>query len=83
MATGRTSSSTPSELRGACITSSKSDSFLIRLEHATRKLVDNAQFMNALLAKLDRLESQSVDGTQQQQQQDEALSCASILDSSV
>ena len=51
------------------------------------KSVDIAQFMNALLAKLDRLESQSVDGTQQQQQQqqqqqDEALPCASILDSS-
>ena len=55
------------------------DSFLTRLEQAKklwfpRKSVDNAQFMNALLAKLDRLESQSVDGTeQQQQQQDEAL----------
>ena len=45
------------------------------------KSVDNAQFMNALLAKLDRLESQSIDGTEQQQQ-DEALPCASILDSS-
>ena len=36
------------------------DSFLTRLEHAkklffSRKSVDNAQFMNALLAKLDRL----------------------------
>ena len=64
------------------------DSFLTRLEHAKkllspRKLVDNAQFMNALLTKLDRLESQSVDGTQQQQQQqDETLPCASIFDSS-
>ena len=59
-------------------------SFLTRLEHAkklffSRKSVDNAQFMNALLAKLDRLLSQSVDGTEQQQQ-DEALPCASILD---
>ena len=63
------------------------DSFLTRLDHAKkllfpRKSVDNAQFMNALLTKLDRLDSQSVDGTQQQQQQDEALPCASILDSS-
>ena len=55
------------------------NSYLTRLEHAkklffSRKSVDNAQYMNALLAKLDRLESQSVDGTeQQQQQQDEAL----------
>ena len=45
------------------------DSFLTRLDHAKklffpRKLVDNAQFMNALIAKLDSLESQSVDGTQ-------------------
>ena len=36
------------------------DIFLTRLEHAKkllfpRKLVDNAQFMNALLTKLDRL----------------------------
>ena len=36
------------------------DSFLTRLEHAKKlffpiKSVDNAQFMNALLAKLDRL----------------------------
>ena len=36
------------------------DSFHTRLEHAkklffSRKSVDNAQFMNALLAKLDRL----------------------------
>ena len=66
------------------------DSCHTRLEHAkkllfSRKSVDNAQFMNALLAKLDRLESQSVHGTKQQQQQqhqDEALPCASILDSS-
>ena len=61
------------------------DSFLTRLEHAKKlfpRKSDNAQFMNALLTKLDRLESQSVDGTQQQQQQDEALLCASILDSS-
>ena len=56
------------ELRGACITSYNlsfpseelRDSFLTRLEHAKklffyRKSVDNAQFMNALLAKLDRL----------------------------
>ena len=51
------------ELRGACITSYNEelrDSFLTRLEHAkklffSRKSVDNAQFMNALLAKLDRL----------------------------
>ena len=65
------------------------DRFLTRLEHAKkllfpRKSVDNAQFMNALLTKLNSLESQSVDGMQQQQQQqDEALPCASILDSSV
>ena len=38
------------------------DSFLTWLEHAKKpffsiKSVDNAQFMNALLAKLDRLQS--------------------------
>ena len=30
-----------------------------------RKSVDNTQFMNALFAQLDRLESQSVERTQQ------------------
>ena len=92
MATGRASSSTPKRAKRSVHhqlqlnfpSEELRDSFLIRLEHAKkllfpRKSVDNAQFMNALLTKLDRLESQFVDGTQQQ---DEALPCASILDSS-
>ena len=95
MATGGASSSTPKrakrsvrhQLQLSFPSEELRDSFLTRLEHAKkllfpRKSVDNAQFMNALLTKLDRLESQSVDGTQQQQQQDEALPCASTLDSS-
>ena len=92
MATGHTSSSTPKrakrsmrhQLQLSFPFEELRDSFLTRWEHTKkllfpRKSVDNAQFMNALLAKLDRLESQSVDGMQQQQ--DEALPCASILDS--
>ena len=92
MATGGASSSTPKrakrsvrhQLQLSFPSEELRDSFLTRLEHAKkllfpRKSVDNAQFMNALLTKL---ESQSVDGTQQQQQQDEALPCASTLDSS-
>ena len=43
------------------------------------KSVDNAQFMNSLLAKLDRLESQSGDATEQQK---DNLPSTSILDSS-
>ena len=80
MATGRTPSSTPKRAK-RCVrhqlqlsfpSEELRDSFLTWLEHAKkllfpRKSVANAQFMNTLLAKLDRLESQSVDGTQQQQ----------------
>ena len=60
------------------------DSFLARMESAKQRLfpgksVDNAQFMNSLLAKLDRLESQSGDATEQQK---DNLPSTSILDSS-
>ena len=58
------------------------DGFLARMESAKQHLfsgksVDNAQFMNSLLAKLDRLESQSGDATEQQKD-----NLPSILDSS-
>ena len=69
MATGGASSSTPKrakrsvrhQLQLSFPSEELRDSFLTRLEHAKkllfpRKLVDNAQFMNALLTKLDRLE---------------------------
>ena len=63
------------------------DGFLTHLESATQhfvssKSVDNTQFMNSLLVKLDRLESQSGDATEQHQQQKDTLLSTSILDSS-
>ena len=60
------------------------DGFLARMESAKQclfpgKSVDNAQLMNSLLAKLDWLESQSGDATEQQK---DNLPSTSILDSS-
>ena len=58
--------------------------FLAQMESVKQRLfpcksVDNAKFMNFVLAKLDRLESQSGDATEQQK---DNLPSTSILDSS-
>ena len=92
MATGHTSSSTPKRAKRSVRPPVTTELSFRRAEGqfsytvGARKEAVVPQKVggqrNALLAKLDRLESQSVDGMQQQQQQDKALPCASILDSS-